>query len=184
VKKPIIFGLLFLAGWYFLWRMITAELSDPSDGLAVRGDKENFEWFACPSCSELFMAEATTRKAHCPYCQTQMMLETESKKVLVRSVDESEFVWFLSGECGNVFFAYDTQEMGTCPYCSEPIELTAPVSTDLEQTPPQFVIWARANGKALLAIALGVFAISMTGFYILRERQIRLALNPSDKALS
>jgi DNA-directed RNA polymerase subunit RPC12/RpoP len=184
LKKPIIFGLLMLAVVFFLWRVVATQFSDPSDTLAVRGDKENLEWFSCSNCSELFMAEATTKKGHCPYCQFQMMLETESKRVLGKGVDESEFVWFLSDECGNVFFAHETQKMGSCPYCKEPIELTTPISTDLEQSPPQAVTWARVHGKELLAIALGVFAISMTGFYILRERQIMLSLSPIDETLS
>ena len=169
---------------FFLWRMVAAEFSDPSDTLAVRGDKENFEWFSCSHCSELFMAEATTKKGHCPYCQTQMMLETESKRVFGQGADESEFVWYFSAECGNVFFALDTQGMGTCPYCSEPIELTAPVSTDLEQSPPQVIAWARTHARGLFATMLGVFAISMTGYYILREKQVMLSLRPVDEAVS
>ena len=184
MKKPIIFGLLILVVGFFLWRMVAVEFSDPSDTLAVRGDKENFKWFACLHCDELFMAEATTKKGHCPYCQTQMMLETESKRIFGQGADESEFVWYLSAECGRVFFALDIKDMGTCPYCSEPIELTAPVSTDLEQPPPQLIVWARANARGLFATVLGVFAISMAGFYFVRERQIMLSLSPIDTAVS
>jgi DNA-directed RNA polymerase subunit RPC12/RpoP len=164
--------------------MVAAEFSKPSDDLAVQRDTENFEWFLCSNCNKVFMAEATTKKGHCPYCQYQMMLETESKRISGKGSDESEFICFFSPECGNIFFANDTQQMGTCPYCREPIDLTAPVSTDLEQPPPKLLAWVGNHAKGLFAIALGVFAVSMTGFYFLRERQVMLSLSPIDTAAS
>jgi len=169
---------------FILWLMVAAEFSNPADTLAVRGDKENFEWFSCPTCGELFMAEATTKKGYCPYCRSQVILVTETKRVVGAGVDESKFAWFLSSKCGNVFFARETHEMGACPYCNEPIELNVPVSTDLEQPLPPFIVWTKTHGKGLLATTLAVFAISMTGLYLLRERQIMLALCPIDETVS
>ncbi len=184
MKKPIIAGLLILLVGFFLWRMVASEFFNPSDNLAVQKDKENFEWFVCSNCSELYMAEATTRKGYCPYCGFQTMLVAEARRVLARSADESEFVWFFSPECGNVFFAHDTGQMGTCPYCDKAIDLTAPVSTDLDEPPTKVAAWAKARAKGLFAGALVVFAVSMSGFYILRERQIILSLNPIDESVS
>ena len=164
--------------------MVASEFVNPSDNLAIQKDKENFEWFACSDCGELFMAEATTRKGYCPYCNFQMMLGVEAKRVLAKSADKSEFAWFFSPACGNVFFANDTGRMGTCPYCDEAIDLTAPVSTDLDEPPTKVAAWVRARAKGLLAGAAVVFVSSMAGFYILRERQLILSLTPIDKSAS
>ena len=184
MKKAVIFGLLILAVGFFLWRMIASEFSSPSVNLAVQRNTESFEWFLCSSCDKVFMAEATTKKGHCPYCQIQMMLVTESKRISGKASDESEFVWFFSPECGNIFLADDTQQMGVCPYCNEPIELIAPVSTDLQEPPPQLIAWVSAYATVLFVVALGVFSVSITGYYVLRERQVMLSLNPIDTAVA
>jgi DNA-directed RNA polymerase subunit RPC12/RpoP len=162
--------------------MIATEFANPADELAVQRDTENFVWFVCSNCGQVFMAEATTKKGYCPYCQYEMMLETESKRIPAKGSDESEFVWFFSPKCGNFFLADDTHQMGVCPYCGEPIDLTAPVSTDLEESPPPLVAWVRAHADVLFALAVGIFVVSITGFYLLRERQVMLSLNPIDAA--
>lgn len=182
MKKPVVFGLLILLIGFILWRMVDKELLNPSEGLSVQVDKENFEWFTCSSCRELFMAEATTRKGYCPYCDFQMMLVSETKRVFGNNADESGFIWFLSPNCGKLFLAYETGETGVCPYCNEAIALNVPPSIDLEESPTMLAAWTRAHAKGLLAGALGVFAFSMAGIFLLRERQIMLSLMPVDEA--
>ena len=44
--------------------------------------------------------------------------------------------------------------------------------------------WARANFGGLLAGAIGVFALSMTGLILLREKQIMLSLKPIGESAS
>lgn len=185
MKKAVIFGLLILGIGFILWQIIVGEISTPVEDLGMKVNKENFDWFTCPSCGELFMAEATTRKGHCPYCGSQMMLVSEAKRVLGTSVDEDEFVCFLSPGCRKVFFAYETQEMGKCPYCGEALDLTAPVTTvHGEESPPQLLAWTRSNFGALLTGIMGLFVASVAGIYIILQSRTILSLRPVEGAVS
>ena len=177
MKKAVVCGFLFLAIGFVLWQVIAGEFINPAEELSTRINKENFEWFKCPACGDLFMAEVTTRKGYCPYCQSQLMLVTEAKRVVGTSVDESQFFWFFSPECGNVFFACQTDKMGKCPYCGELLDLTAPEATDLEH-PPQLVAWTKFNFGKLLLGTFGIFAISVAGIYFLLERRTMLSFKP------
>lgn len=184
MKKAIVFGFLILIVGFFLWRMIDAESYNPSQSLAVDVDKENFEWFTCPGCDELFMAEVTTRKGYCPYCQLQIMLITEAKRAFGRSTDKTEFVWLLSPDCGNVFFARDTGLMGICPYCREGILLVAPPTHDLEQPSTKIIAAVRQYSGGIFAGGILLFAFSITGLYFLRQRQVVISLKPVEEGIS
>jgi DNA-directed RNA polymerase subunit RPC12/RpoP len=183
VKKAVVAGLLVLAVGFLLWRMIVGESYRPSEQLVAGIDREHFDWFTCPSCNRLFMAEATTRKGYCPYCNFQLMLVTEDKKLVGTSVNEREFIWFFSPKCGRVFFAYETGEAGVCPYCRESIVLTAPPSTDLEEAPLPAVAWLRDHSRWILAGSVGLFIASLAGIFVALERQIVLTLEPVEGTL-
>jgi DNA-directed RNA polymerase subunit RPC12/RpoP len=186
MKKALFFGILMIAVGFILWRMIASEFFNPAEELAAGVNRENFSWFTCSSCGKLFMAEVTTLKGRCPYCNTQMMLVTEDRRVMGRSVDESEFIWFFSPQCGKVFFAYNTGNLGTCPYCGESIELTAPLIADLkeESAAADLRVWAKAHASGLLFGALAVLVVSLTCIYLLLERRVMLSLEPVGNAVS
>ncbi|RJP26415.1 MAG: hypothetical protein C4520_00610 [Candidatus Abyssobacteria bacterium SURF_5] len=178
VKKGIIAGLLLLGTGIFFWTMIAGEIFNPAEKVAVKVDKENFDWFTCPSCSTLFVAEATAKQGMCPYCGFPMMLGIEQKRVLGTSVDESQFVSFFSPACNRVFFAYHTGEIGKCPYCGEPIALIVPETIEPEESPPALVAFVKANFRFLvLAIGL-VIGTSVAGAYLLLQRRVILSLEP------
>ncbi len=185
MKKALLFGFLMLLTGLILWAMINSELLTPADELAASVDHENFSWFTCSGCGKLFMAEVTTMKGNCPYCQFQLMLVTEDRRLMGRSTDENDFIWFFSPACGKVFFAYETKEAGACPYCNEAIELAAPRIADLEgPASNRLATWSKAHFGKLLFGVLGLFAASVTGIYLLLERRIILSFEPVDGAVS
>ncbi|MBI4831579.1 MAG: hypothetical protein HY801_08505 [Candidatus Lindowbacteria bacterium] len=130
------------------------------------------------------MAEATTRKGSCPYCGFQMMLVTEDKKVVGAGADDADFIWFFSPACKKLFFAYQTHKMGKCPYCGEAIDLTAPATIEHLKQPSRIATLLKANFGKLLMAALGLFAVSIAGIYILLENRVILSLEPVEGALS
>jgi DNA-directed RNA polymerase subunit RPC12/RpoP len=178
MKKAVVFGILMLATGFILWQLVEKEFVNPAEELVTKVDKENFKWFTCSGCGNLFMAEATTRKGYCPYCGLQTMLVTETKRVVGTSVDESEFVCFFSPECGKVFFAYETGEMGTCPYCGEAVSLVAPETIGPERRPPEVIAWAEAHFGGLVAGISGLLVATFAVLYIVLQSRIILSLTP------
>ncbi len=185
MKKAVVFGLLLVGICFILWHIIAGEISTPVEDLAMKVDKENFEWFTCPSCGELFFAEATTRKGSCPYCGSQMMLVSEVERVIGRSVDESKFVCFFSPKCKKVFFAYETQETGKCPYCAEVLELIAPVTAvHDEESDSLLLAWTESNFGAFLTGIMGLFVASVAGIYVIMQSRTILSLKPVEGVVS
>jgi DNA-directed RNA polymerase subunit RPC12/RpoP len=185
MKKGIVFGALLLATGFVLWQMVAGEFSDPLTKVAMnKVQKEDFDWFTCPSCGKLFMAEATGKKGSCPYCGFTMMLGIEQKRVIGTSVDESEFVSFFSPKCKNLFFAYQTGQKGKCPYCGESIELTAPATIDLEESPPGLLVFAKAHAVIIFLMVIVLGGIAALSIYILMGRRVILSLQPLEGALS
>lgn len=187
MKKALIFGLLMLLVGFFLWRLVAVELFNPAEKLTVGVDKENFAWFECSNCGNPFMAEATTRRGYCPYCNFQMMLVTEDKRVMGKSVDGDDFAWFFSHECGNVFYARETKKTGTCPYCAESVNLTAPRTTIAKgsvEAPSRLAAWTKDNYGILLMGTLVLFTISAACVCFLIESRTILSLRPVEGIVS
>jgi len=184
MKKAVFFGFLLLVIGFVLWQIVAGEFFNPADKLVTKISKENFDWFKCPACGSLFMAEATTRKGYCPYCASQVMLVPEAGRVIGRSVDDSHFFPFFSPKCGNVFFAYETGESGKCPYCGETLALTAPKTIDLEEETPTLIAWTRANFGRVVMGVLGLFAISIAFIYVLMQSRTVLSLKPVQGTVS
>lgn len=183
MKKGLIFGLLLLLIGFLFWAMVISQLTNPVEDVAAKMDKENFEWFTCPSCSKLFMAEATAKKGSCPYCGFTMMLGVEQKRVLATSVDKSQFASFLCPACNKLFFAYQTGETGNCPYCGEPILLAAPATVSPENALPAPVAFVKDYGGAILLAVVVLLALASAAIYLILQNRVILSLDPVGGAL-
>jgi DNA-directed RNA polymerase subunit RPC12/RpoP len=183
MKKGLIFGLLLLLIGFLFWVMVISQLSNPVQDIAVKMDKENFEWFTCPSCAKLFMAEATAKKGSCPYCGFTMMLGVEQKRVLATSVDKSQFASFLCPACNKLFFAYKTGETGRCPYCGEPILLAAPATVSPEDTLPAALVFVKDYGGMIFLAMIVLGVLAAVGIYLMLQNRVILSLEPVGGAL-
>jgi DNA-directed RNA polymerase subunit RPC12/RpoP len=187
LKKALVLAFLMLLMGFALWRLVAGELSSPAEDIAKVMDEENFAWFDCSSCGNLFMAEATTRKGYCPYCKFQMMLVTEDKRVMGKRAGGDDFKWFFSHECGNIFFAHASERVGSCPYCAEPVDLSiteTPVVANAGSVPLQLAAWTRAHSGKLVLGAFALIAVSIAGICLVIENRIVLSLNPIEGAVS
>jgi DNA-directed RNA polymerase subunit RPC12/RpoP len=178
VKKAVVFGLLMLAVTCVFWLTIAREFFNPAEEIKVAADKENLTWFMCSDCRQIFMAEETTKKGYCAYCGSTMMLTTEDKRAFSRSANEEKFGWFFSPSCGKLFFAYETRDVGNCPHCGELIDLTLSPEAPPEEAPPVLVATVKTHAGKLLAAAIGLFVVSVSGIYILLQKQVVLTLQP------
>ena len=183
MKKAVVFGLLMLAVGFVFWNTIDKEFFNPAEEIKIAADKEDLTWFFCSDCRKIFMAEETTKKGYCAYCGSAMMLITEDNRGFSTSTNEDEFEWFFSPGCGKLFFARETREMGNCPYCGEPVDVTLTPECPTEE-PPLRVAMVKTHAGKILAVAIGLFVVSVSSIYLLLQKRVILTLEPVEGAPS